>query len=75
MDIFKNGVKMGLYDVVNRMEERRKRLRLIKSNLMNTKNYMSKAVLECNDADDMIKGILQVSLAINEIDDLIENIL
>ncbi len=66
---------MGLYEIINRMEERRKKLKMIKHDLIETKEHMSKSIIECEDADEMIRAITKISLAIAEIDEMVENIL
>lgn len=66
---------MSLYKIADRIEKRRKKLRKIKYELMNTKCQMSKSILECADADEMIKAIVSITSAISEIDEIIEQVL
>ncbi len=61
---------MGLYNIIQKIERRRKILGDIKQDLLKTKSHLSKIILEVEDADEIILSINSISNAIKTIDDL-----
>ncbi len=66
---------MGLYRIIDRIEKRKIKLNKIKRELLLVKESISKSILECVDADEMMKAINSISIAVSEIDEIIEQVL
>jgi len=66
---------MGLYNIIQKIEKRRKILDNIKQDLLKTKSHLSKIIFEVEDADEIISSINNISSAIKTIDDLSKDVL
>lgn len=66
---------MGLYNIIQKIERRRKILGDIKQDLLKTKSHLSKTILEVEDADEIILSIDDISNAIKTIDELSKEVL
>lgn len=66
---------MGLYNIIQKIERRRRILSDIKQDLLKTKLHLSKIILEVEDADEIILSINSISSAIKTIDDLSKEVL
>lgn len=66
---------MGLYNIIQKIERRRKILDDIKQDLLKTKSHLSKTILEVEDADEIILSINSISNAIKTIDELSKEVL
>ena len=66
---------MGLYNIIQKIERRRKILNSIKQDLLKTKSHLSKIILDVEDADEISKSINDISSAIATIDELSNEVL